>query len=235
MAKVKYLILNLKNRLVYDEIKPYTKKLETIDIPYRLVVAPGDCYLSSFQSKKYDLCAQDISTYDFMCTGEVGGDVLKALNCKYVIVGHNERRKLYDDEYTIEKKIKNALKNNLRVLYYIGEDSKQNQFFVKELLKIQIRNVFDYIDPNERDNIYIVYEPAWLIGKEEALNSDDVNAIVEFIKDHVNKKYLFVPKVIYGGGVGEDDLKRLMEDNELDGVVVSSISEELDTIQENLK
>ena len=80
MAKIKYCVLNLKNRLVFSELDDYKSGLKKISLPYRLVVAPGDCYLSSFQDKGYDLCAQNISNYDFMCTGEIGGNVLKSLN-----------------------------------------------------------------------------------------------------------------------------------------------------------
>ncbi len=235
MAKIKYCVLNLKNRLTYPEIKEYNDKLKKILTAYRLVVAPGDCYLSSFQDKGYDLCAQNISNYDFMCTGEIGGNILKSLNCRYVLIGHSERRKLYDDEYTIEKKIKNALKNNLRVLYFIGEDTKQNPFFLRELLKSQIRNVLDYVDPNERENIYIIYEPAWLIGKEETLMSDEISNIASFVKDYVDKKYFFVPKVLYGGGISESNLSILREIEELDGIVVSSLAENLDIIENKLK
>jgi triosephosphate isomerase len=235
MSRVKICVLNLKNKVLYSDAKDYSKKLSHFDSKYKLILAPGDAYLPVFSSGKYDLCAQDISQYDFVCTGEVGANTLKSLNAKYVLVGHLERRKLYDDEYVIEKKIKNALKSNLKVIYFIGEESRLNGFFLKELLKTQIRNVLDYVEPNDRDNILIAYEPGWLIGKEDTLLDEDIESISTCIKDYVYKKYLYEPKVLYGLSVNNESAKELLDNDSLDGIVLSPDAQDLEKAQDILK
>ena len=219
---VKTCIINLKNRLLFDEAKKYEKVLSKYDGKYNLIVAPGNYFLPIFQSKNYSLCAQDISSYDFLCTGEETGKILKSLGCDYVIIGHAERRRFYDDEYTIEKKIKNAIKNNLKVIYCVGEQRKNTKLFLKEIVKGQIKNMVESVGKDNIDKLIIAYEPVWSIGSNITPTYEEIFNVIGVIKDFVLKKYNYSIKVFYGGSIDKDNIDDIAKIENVDGIVMSS-------------
>src|SRR3989344_7056047 len=99
-------------------------------------------------------------------TGEISPSMLKELNCEYVILGHSERRQHFkEDDELINKKVKSALKNNLKPILCIGETLKQrknNQTF--NIIKNQLIKSLKNISKNNILKVVIAYEPVWAIG-----------------------------------------------------------------------
>ena len=113
-----YLICNLKNKLTYNEVKEYIKKLKEVDTSkVDFIICPSIPYIYNFID--YTLASQDITAYENeTITGEITGKQLSSLLVKYVMIGHVERRKYLNENIDILiNKIKNANENNLKVIY----------------------------------------------------------------------------------------------------------------------
>lgn len=127
---MKYLICNLKAHKTYNEIIKYREYFININQEkINLILAPSNIYLPLFKKENINLAVQDISLNESLnLTGDISIDQLKSLNIQYAIIGHFERRKYYKEtEYEILKKIKNALKSNIKVIYCIGETEEERE------------------------------------------------------------------------------------------------------------
>ena len=113
---MKYLIFNLKSKLNYKDVPLYLKKLD--DYLNDCIIAPGYLYLEKFARANLTICSQDLSIYDSgSYTGEVSAQQLKSVGCDYVLIGHYERRKYFnEDSHVLVTKIKQALKWHLKVI-----------------------------------------------------------------------------------------------------------------------
>lgn len=217
------LILNNKANLTLEEIKQYEKKLRK----YNLIVLPTTCYLSLFQKGKYILGSQDVSEFEETNrTGEINAKQLQSLNVKYCLIGHSERR-IYnkETEEIILNKINRCFENNIVPLYCIGESNNENK-------ELELKQELDLILDNFKNKeIYIVYEPLNNIGNE----NPDFNSLEEttkFIKQYIKEKDGNSIKLIYGGGVNKDNIKKLTKTKELDGLIISTNSLKVDSLKE---
>ena len=217
------IILNHKMNLTIDEIKQYEFKLRSYDV----VVMPQTPYMGLFSEGKYTLGSQCISEYN--ATGGISADALVGLNVKYVLVGHGERRYIKrDTNEVILKKTKELLKHNIIPVLCIGETlDERNAGIINKVLKKQIDIVFDNVNS---DNIIIAYEPLWMIGKEKDIGIKEVSHIISFIKDYIKEKYNMDVKVLYGGGINNNNAKKLKDISNLDGVVIGTASLDINNI-----
>lgn len=212
-----YLICNHKNRLSYKEVKEYTKKLKDIKKNnLDLIIAPSLPYIYNFID--YTLASQDISIYeDEIITGEVTGRQLKSLAIEYVILGHPERRKYYYETIDVlKRKIENANKNNIKVIYCFT-DSGKNLSESKNNLKEEYNDIKDIL----KDNAIVAYEPLWAISREKELDYEYINEIIEYLSIMTSRK------VLYGGSVDEINVERLLKIRNIGGFLISNSS--LDT------
>jgi len=222
---MKYLICNFKNKLVLDDIFKYTMELKSIDTgKTKLVLCPSLPFISLFSRDGYEIGAQDITSFqDKTMTGEITGEQLKSIGCKYVIVGHSERR-ICRGEINIDfiNKINNALNNRLKVIYCIGETEVEkengNTYIV---LEKQISEVLNNVSLN---NIIIAYEPVWAIGTGKTPKKEDIADTISFIKNTIMEKYETKLNVLYGGSVNEENIKELVKLKDVDGFLVGGAS-----------
>lgn len=222
---MKYLVCNFKNKLVLDDIFKYTMELKNIDTgKTKLVLCPSLPFISLFSRDGYELGAQDITSFqDKTMTGEVTGEQLKSVGCKYVIVGHSERR-VCRGEINIDfiNKINNALSSGLKVIYCIGEtkaDKENGNTYI--VLEKQISEVLNNVSLN---NIIIAYEPVWAIGTGFTPSESDISDTIKFIKDTIMEKYEAKLPVLYGGSVNEENIKDLVKIKGVDGFLVGGAS-----------
>lgn len=146
-------------------------------------------------------------------TGEVSALMLKNLGCKYVIVGHSERRKYFNEtDESVNKKLKSAVSAGLIPIFCVGEtEEERNAGRAKEVVERQIR-------AGVEGEIIIAYEPVWAIGTGNACGVDDAKEMLEFIKTIKN-----VP-VVYGGSVNGNNAKSYVKDAGYDGLLVGGAS-----------
>jgi len=209
------LIVNHKANINYEDIIKYEKRLRKLD----LIVLPSHCYLPIFKKGKYKLGSQDISSFkEKNRTGELNGEQLQSLNIKYSLIGHSDRR-IYNKEKDeiLLNKLHRCYENNIVPIYCIGnivEDSNEDE------LKKQIDL---YYENFTNENVIIAYEPKENIGNDNA-DLSSIEKTINFIKNYINDKYKKNISLVYGGGVRKNNIKYIKNINNLDGVIISTES-----------
>ena len=167
-------------------------------------------------------------------TGEISASMIKDLGASYVIVGHSERRsKFKETDRLINKKIKTALANGLKVILCIGEslqtrESKQAAAFVKKQLDDDLKGIYE----NELDGVVIAYEPIWAIGTGKVATNKDITKMVEMIRKEI--EYLYSAKagknitIVYGGSINTGNYKRILSCECLNGALIGGACLDVD-------
>ena len=159
-------------------------------------------------------------------TGSINASMLKKCGAKFIILGHSENRKEGESDRLIKKKIASSLKENLNVVFCIGETSIQkNSGRTLHVLKKQLKNSLDKkFDPNK---LVFAYEPVWSIGTNKIPEIDDLSKIVLSIKKELKKifKNSKFPQVLYGGSVNPQNIRLFSKIDELDGFLIGGASQ----------
>jgi len=163
-------------------------------------------------------------------TGEISPLMLKELGIDYCIIGHSERRQYFNEtNETVNKKLKSVMKHGIRPILCIGEsleDRKKGntEVFVKE----QVVEAFKGIDGEDVKNVVIAYEPIWAIGTGETATPEEANRVIAFIREILREIYgsniSEEIRIQYGGSVKPDNIKSLMDQDDIDGALVGGAS-----------
>jgi triosephosphate isomerase (TIM) len=162
-------------------------------------------------------------------TGEISPEFLLELGCKYVILGHSERRQYFNEtDELINKKLVTAIKMNLYPIFCIGEklaerESGKTFDIIKNQLVLGLMKIRAGID-----NIIIAYEPIWAIGTGKTATPEQAAEVHGFIRDWLKNNYNQTvaeeKRILYGGSVKPDNIDELMAKQELDGALVGGAS-----------
>ena len=223
---MKLICCNFKMNLLKNDIDNYLKVIDNKLNKKNTIFFPSIPYISIFRDKGYEVGSQDISMEKF---GSITGDTsiiqLKELGIKYSIVGHSERRKYFDDDKYISKKINLALSNEVKVILCIGENIKKDEKEKLEFLKYEIDNAFkNNLDLINNNNLIIAYEPIWAIGSGIIPSNNCLINTISYIKQYILKNYNLNLKVLYGGSVNLDNINSLNEIKEIDGYLIGNCS-----------
>lgn len=220
MENKKILIGNMKMNLTLSEIKEYINEMKEYN---NFIICPSSLYIPYFMEEGFEVGIQNISEYgQGAYTGEISVTQANSMNIKYSLVGHSERRKNFNEtDEIVNKKLRKAVSNNINSVLCIGEtlEEKENNL-TKEIIKKQIINDLKEVDEFYFKNIIIAYEPVWAIGTGIVPSIEDINEIINYIKDFINTNYGFNPKVLYGGSINENNINNLNTINNLDGFLV---------------
>ncbi|MDH5185731.1 MAG: triose-phosphate isomerase [candidate division WOR-3 bacterium] len=162
-------------------------------------------------------------------TGEISPEFLLELGCKYVILGHSERRQYFNEtDELINKKLMTALKMNISPIFCIGEKlSERESGKTFDIIKSQLNNGLAGIKEGI-DKIIIAYEPIWAIGTGKTATPKQAAEVHEYIRDWLKKncslKVAEEKRILYGGSVKPDNIDELMAEKELDGALVGGAS-----------
>ena len=163
-------------------------------------------------------------------TGEVSPIQLKDIGCDYVIIGHSERRKIFGEtDEILNKKIKSALKNSLKIIFCIGEtlEERENQQTYR-ILQTQLQNGLKDISKDEISKIVIAYEPVWAIGTGKTATPDQAEDAHIFVRKEMerlyNKNTSDNIRILYGGSVKAENIDELMSRPNIDGALVGGES-----------
>ena len=232
MKRVKYTIANWKMNGGKDSIKlvkllvRHIKK--TGHIKSKVIICPPYTLLSDFirLEKKMIYGAQDCHYQDKGAyTGSISAQMIKSIGCKYVIIGHSERRE-YQKESSNELrlKIQAAINNNMRVIYCIGEKLSEIKNRM-QVLKKQISTLNNNLDIN---NIIIAYEPIWAIGSGKTPKIIEINSIHKNIRTLLSKKFGVRKSnkisILYGGSVNSLNASDILKLEHVDGALVGGAS-----------
>ena len=167
-------------------------------------------------------------------TGEVSGEMLKSINVEYVIIGHSERRAYFNEtDETVNKKIKAALKNELKPIVCVGESLEQKEAGkTEEIITTQVEKAFKEISGEDAKKIIIAYEPIWAIGTGKTATADDANNIIKAIRNKINSMYgadvADNIHILYGGSVKSSNARELFETTDIDGALIGGASLKVD-------
>lgn len=219
----KMIVLNHKMNLLLDDVLTYVEELKTLQTDYDLVICPSSLYLPYFKQLPFSLGIQNIYYEEKgSFTGEISCAQAASLGVKYLLIGHSERRKYFnEEEKAIHKKLEKAIIHDMRSIFCIGEENK-NEENVMNVLKTQIDGVFTGL--SDLKNITIAYEPVWAIGSGYSLNSNDIQKIIIQIKEYCLKKYQTNIPVLYGGSVDQSNFLDIITIKEVDGVLIGTYS-----------
>jgi len=163
-------------------------------------------------------------------TGEVSGQMLSAIGCRWVLVAHSERRHYFGEtNETAAKKIAAALQSSLTPIYCIGETLEQRESNqTEEVLATQIRAALATLTPPQFEKIAIAYEPCWAIGTGKVATPEIAEDAHRLIRDEVRYKFGDGPadgcRILYGGSVKPDNIAGLMAQPDIDGALVGGAS-----------
>ncbi len=225
---MKLVIGNLKMNLNQKEIEEYIAFFKNKKYSHAFF-APTYIYLKEFVDNGLNTVSQDISPYSKGAyTGDVSANQLKSMGINYSIVGHSERRKNYADGMLVNEKLKRLLENDINPILCIGEafEERNNNTYLN-VIKEEIDEAFKNIDTNKLKCVIIAYEPIWSIstsGTGIVPTNEQISEISSFIKDYVQDKYSYTPKVLYGGSVNNINVDTLEEIGNIDGYLVGGCS-----------
>jgi len=163
-------------------------------------------------------------------TGEIAPPMLVEAGCRYVIIGHSERRQFFGEtEQTVAKKTKAALAAGLTPIVCVGELLEQREAGrTEEVCERQFGGGPGALTPEEFSRILVAYEPVWAIGTGKTATPEIAAAAHHFLRKCAEKK--FSPdqaqalRILYGGSVKPDNIQGLMAQEELDGALVGGAS-----------
>ena len=163
-------------------------------------------------------------------TGEVSGKMLESINVEYVIIGHSERRQYFaETDETVNKKVKSALKYNLKPIICVGETLEQREAGKDvEVITNQTKLALEGISADDMKNITIAYEPIWAIGTGKTPTTEDANNSIKAIRSQVREilgdTVADEVIILYGGSVNSGNAKELFETSDIDGGLVGGAS-----------
>ena len=198
-----------------------------------MIVCPPMPYLHQVNNQKSSymmLGAQDISQYDNGAyTGETSGTMLADLNIAYVIIGHSERRELYnEDNSVIKDKFSKAIENNIKPILCIGETIEhRNSGQTFDYIHSQIDAI---ISNNKLDNLkdlIIAYEPIWAIGTGQTATpeiAEEVHAYIRNILLNTDSNLAANTPILYGGSVNSENAEKLFRMENINGALIGGAS-----------
>ncbi len=163
-------------------------------------------------------------------TGEVSPQMLKSINCEYVIIGHSERRQYYNEtDESVNKKIKAAFEVGLKPIVCVGESLEQREAGkAVEIITTQTKLALEGLTNDQVKNTIIAYEPIWAIGTGKTATSEDANDAIKAIRAKIREIYgeEVAEEVIiqYGGSVKSSNAKELFSTSDIDGGLVGGAS-----------
>jgi triosephosphate isomerase len=197
---------------------------------YRVIITPPytliESYAKYFKNKKISIGSQNCYQKEQFSsnTAAISPFMLRSVGAQYTLVGHSDNRGEGDTDAMLKDKVKYALKNNLRVIFCIGENKSEKKN--KKTFNILQRQLSKVLEKNfNKNNIIVAYEPIWSIGTGKIPTAVELKKTTIHIKKvlkNIFKKNS--PAVLYGGSVDGSNVEMFKEIKEIDGFLIGGAS-----------
>ncbi len=217
-------------KALLNEIKEGTRAYSSLSI----VVFPSFVHLQLAESQLVDSLiawgGQNLYLGESGAfTGEVSGLMLVDYGCQYVLVGHSERRLLFNEDSTlVAKKFKTAIEAGLQPILCVGETQQQRtEGKTEAVIAQQLQTVLHLVGAEMFKQAVIAYEPVWAIGTGLTATPAQAQAVHEYIRNLLREYSLDVAdtvRILYGGSVKADNAALLFSMPDIDGGLVGGAS-----------
>lgn len=220
----------LQNELLLQALTAGLSKINTSEI----VICPPSVYLGQLQAElentMLSLGAQNIfSEEKGAYTGEISASMLLDFGCRYVIVGHSERRCLFnEDDELIANKFIAAQRSGVIPILCVGESREQREAGVTdETVTNQVEKILNKVGVQAFGNAVVAYEPVWAIGTGITATPEEAQVVHELIRNNVGSHDTAIAaalRIIYGGSVNALNAGDLIAKPDIDGALVGGAS-----------
>ena len=228
---------NWKMNKNYDEavefIKAVADKVPSSDKVETAICAPA-LYLRSLvehQGENLRIGAQNMHfEANGAFTGEIAPGMLKDLGVTYVILGHSERREMFNEtDEIVNKKVHAAFANGLTPIICVGESLEQRETgATNAVVDTQTVAALEGLTDEQVKRVVIAYEPIWAIGTGRTATAEQANETIGYIRSVIERAYgrevAEAVRIQYGGSVNPSNIKELMAQEHIDGALVGGAS-----------
>lgn len=171
-------------------------------------------------------------------TGEISVAMLKDIDVKWAIVGHSERREMFNEtDETVNKKIKQLTSNGLNAIACCGETLEQFEAgSTEEVVRAQVSGMLDGVDAAVVSELVIAYEPIWAIGTGKSATMEIAQDTCAIVRDQVRVLYgddvASKVRVQYGGSVNPSNIAAYMSQEDIDGALIGGASLQTESFTE---
>ncbi|HEY3250609.1 MAG TPA: triose-phosphate isomerase [Ignavibacteria bacterium] len=171
-------------------------------------------------------------------TGEISAGMLKSCGAEYVIIGHSERRKYFNETNAIvNKKVLTALDEGLKPIVCIGETLQEREDKITEaVIEEQLKTCLGHVSEEQMKGLVIAYEPVWAIGTGKNATPHQAESVHNFIRKKLKKMYTEdvseKTRIIYGGSITSENAKDLFAPDTINGGLVGGASLEVQSFIE---
>ena len=167
-------------------------------------------------------------------TGEVSAPMLRDLGCRYIILGHSERRTIFsENDAHLQKKIRAALTHGLNPVLCVGESLPQRESGSTDaVITQQLKGCLGGLTAKDMAALVIAYEPVWAIGTGKAATADQAvsahRAIRGWLETEWSAAVADSTRILYGGSVTPKNIDSLLQSEQIDGALVGGACLQLD-------
>ena len=228
---------NWKMNKDFEETEKMLTQLKSYSEPssVKIMIAPSFTQLyqsvQSLKSTNFYVAAQNIGIAESGAyTGEVSPKMLKGIGVNTVIIGHSERRNIFqENDNFLTKKIKIAIESDVKVIFCLGEkleDRISNNHF--EIVAQQLKKTIFNLSNKSMTKIILAYEPVWAIGTGETATAAQAQEmhfyIRKLISSNFNSKIADNVSILYGGSVKPENAKEIFSESDVDGGLIGGAS-----------
>ncbi|MFJ5623401.1 triose-phosphate isomerase [Peribacillus loiseleuriae] len=214
-----------------EEVKSLVPSSDKVD---SVVCAPAlflDQLVTASKGTEVKIGAQNMHFEDNGAfTGEISPVALSDIGVNYVVIGHSERREMFNEtDESVNKKALAAFKHNLVPIVCCGETLEERESGkTNDLVGDQIAKALEGMTEEQVQNTVIAYEPIWAIGTGKSSTAQDANEVCAHIRSVVasqfSKNTADAVRIQYGGSVKPENIKEYMAQSDIDGALVGGAS-----------
>ncbi len=212
----------LHNAADYGVGAPYTALKDCTNAAKNLIIAAENCHF------------EDAGAY----TGEISVPMLEELNVTHCIIGHSERRQMFNEtDDSVNKKVKRLLTAKITPIVCIGEtEAEFDAGKTEEVIRSQLTGGLANLEASDVATLVVAYEPIWAIGTGKSATKEIAQNCCYIVRDQVRAMYgddaANKVRVQYGGSVKPDNIKEYMAMEDIDGALIGGASLKVDSFEE---